>query len=1016
MKYKESNKQKYYMRNVYINQIMKPEIQNNLNYAYFEDPGEIPSYKENKSIHLNPNNIFFNNKSLKNFPENYFPNQLKVNKPKKSTISQKKIKNERYSQNQFMDFNDANLFMNNNNKKSFESKINDRSLSENKINNFFQTSSFFKKKEKNNENITNLKINQTNAFGTIVNNKNKNDINYANDIHFFDNKKSKVYNNELISSRNSNSNSTVKSDFNSKKSICAEMKKKKNSQQGKNKFYEEIHKNEIKQINNILSKNSICSTTPNNNYKFKKNYNEETNTKNSIKSFKSEINQIKSYKNVKPYTNPGYKSIDKNSSGIIINYKNYMNNYISPDKKHNKYQNIGNISTLNSPSIPSYSSIIEENNSINSKNYVWVKKNIKNNNKSTNLGNNYLNNYYQNPNINQENIIHQNLINFANDITNINSYLYNTQVIFPNIMNKSIKSCEELNLFELSATRIQATFRGFLFRNKFESFFYKYKYYYHKGLEILELILNYYFKKKINLIKEKYKFFNYLISLTKTKNNISKYKNPNNNKLIPKTKTLNKLKNTNSTFSPTVNNGKKTSKYYNDLFLHKEIGERFNIIKENKVEKDIEKNYKEKINVINIKVNKLTKENNKLKDMNQKNIIMEKKFRDISKENKKKDDIINIITNDNKTLARKLKIIQDKFNELQIQNQEDINYNSEIDRQFNKNNTINFFEEYRNLFLSFLIYKNREKYYVNTLRKYFNKWKNIILSIKFVEQSKTLIKKEKLKYLINNIERKENIILSKNFYKFHYQCLFRKKEEDKIKNNIIKYKLLNIFKNKERSDKSNLQKYFYKFYYKGIKANKHKMKNKNIIAINKENYKIIKKFLVTIKNKKDKRSKNILREYFIKWHLYTKVLALKTLINDRRRKKRQKQKLKKKNEIESNNKYLTKNKILHFGKSNIYILNKDKEKDLLISLDNNKNYLSSQENINLDAKLNNVVKATNKLGEIFNKAAIKYKFIEDKESNKNEIKENYNKEKFNVNINDNNELDEEEDSGDSFGI
>ena len=37
MKYKESNKQKYYMRNVYINQIMKPEIQNNLNYAYFEN-------------------------------------------------------------------------------------------------------------------------------------------------------------------------------------------------------------------------------------------------------------------------------------------------------------------------------------------------------------------------------------------------------------------------------------------------------------------------------------------------------------------------------------------------------------------------------------------------------------------------------------------------------------------------------------------------------------------------------------------------------------------------------------------------------------------------------------------------------------------------------------------------------------------------------------------------------------------------------------------------------------------
>ena len=56
----------------------------------------------------------------------------------------------------------------------------------------------------------------------------------------------------------------------------------------------------------------------------------------------------------------------------------------------------------------------------------------------------------------------------------------------------------------------------------------------------------------------------------------------------------------------------------------------------------------------------------------------------MSKDNKKKDDIINIITNDNKTLARKLKIIQDKYNKLQIQNQDYINYNSD-NEQSNKN-------------------------------------------------------------------------------------------------------------------------------------------------------------------------------------------------------------------------------------------------------------------------------------------------------------------------------------------
>ena len=112
MKYKESNKQRYYMRNVYINQIMKPEIQNNLNYAYFENSGEIPHYQENPSIQLNQNNLFFNNQPLNNFSQNYFPSHTKQNKHKKSTISKKKSKIERYNKNPFKEFDDANLFKN----------------------------------------------------------------------------------------------------------------------------------------------------------------------------------------------------------------------------------------------------------------------------------------------------------------------------------------------------------------------------------------------------------------------------------------------------------------------------------------------------------------------------------------------------------------------------------------------------------------------------------------------------------------------------------------------------------------------------------------------------------------------------------------------------------------------------------------------------------------------------------------------------------------------------------------
>ena len=1012
MKYKESNKQKYYMRNVYINQIMKPEIQNNLNYAYFENSGEMPDFTENSNIQLNPSNIFFNNQPLKNFSQNFFPNHSKVNKHKKTTISQEKFKNGRYNQNHFLEINDGDFFINDKNRKNHEDNFNDRSLSENKISNFFQTHSFFNIKEKNDENISNLKVKKNNRFNTIIQKENKGK-NIPNDMHYFDNNKVKVFSNENISSRNTNSNSSVKSGINNKKSFNEERNRKSNFAQGKKPFYSEINKNEINQINNFLSKNNTFSTTPNNNYKYKKGSNVETI---SIKPFQNESNQINAYKNVKSNKNPYYKGNDKNPGGIIINYKNYMNNYHSPKRQYDEYQNMDNISTLNSPSVPSYSSIIEEN-SNNSKNYVWVKKNIKNNNKrNINLNNNYMNHYYQNSNIiNQENIIHQNLINFANDITNVNSHLYNTEIIFPKF-NKRNKRYEELELFEQSATLIQAHFRRYIIQKKFESFYQKYKYYYHKGLEILELILNYYFKKKINIIKEKYKFFNYLISLRKKKNTISTNRSRTKNKINSSSQSFTSYNISNSTFSPVINNGKIISKFYNNLFLHKEIGERFNIIKENNDEKDIEKDYKEKIDVINIKVNKLTRENNKLKDINQKNIIMERKFRDISKENKKKDDIINIITNDNKTLARKLKIIQDKFNKLQIQNQEDINYNSPIEGQFNKKLSIDLFEEYRNLFLSFLIHKNHEKYYTNVLRKYLCKWKNIIVSLRSIDESNSLLKMQKLQNLLNNIKKKEYRILAKYFYKFYYQSLFLQNQLERKNNNINK-KLLSIFKNKEKSDKLNLKIYFYKFYYKGKFTYKEEQKNKNIITLRKANYGKIKNFIAAIKNKREKNNENILREYFIKWHLYTKVLALKALINDRRRKKRQKQKLKKKNENEANNKYLNNNKILHFGKSNIYILNKEKEKELLISLDeNNKNYISSQENINKDKKLNNVIEATNKLGEIFYKAATKNIFIKDKEILKNEIKENSDKDKFIENTDNNNDPEEEEDSGDSFGI
>ena len=95
-------------------------------------------------------------------------------------------------------------------------------------------------------------------------------------------------------------------------------------------------------------------------------------------------------------------------------------------------------------------------------------------------------------------------------------------------------------------------------------------------------------------------------------------------------------------------------------------------------------------------------------------------------------------------------------------------------------------------------------------------------------------------------------------------------------------------------------------------------------------------------------------------------------------------------------------------------MNKDKEKELLISLDDkNQAYLTSNENTSSDNKYNNVIQATKKLGEIFYKAAHKHQLLDNnidiKQKSENEIKED----KIKDNINND---EEEEDSGDSFGI
>ena len=71
--------------------------------------------------------------------------------------------------------------------------------------------------------------------------------------------------------------------------------------------------------------------------------------------------------------------------------------------------------------------------------------------------------------------------------------------------------------------------------------------------------------------------------------------------------------------------------------------------------------HKQQMDDVNNKMIKLLKENNLLKNLNQKNKINETKYKELSLENKKKENIINIITNDNQNLAKKLKIIKEIY-------------------------------------------------------------------------------------------------------------------------------------------------------------------------------------------------------------------------------------------------------------------------------------------------------------------------------------------------------------------
>ena len=1004
MKINASKKPKFYLKNSYASQIMKPQIQNIQNSPYSENSKTITNINISQSINFNPKKIFFNKKTLY---QNCYSNKSNLIKAKSNFLSQKKYQNKstkKYKENPLsLGINiDTTISGRKTNSNNYEiiNPLKERSNSENKLNSFNRTYTFFNNNNSNNH-ISYIK-NKANIKNKVMKKSvDKMSLNLT-DI-YYQNLSTNL--NKLKKEKNSYS----------AKNYISPIKNKNNN---KKYFYQDKLTKDIGKEKNIYSKlqkklvNSMSPLTSNNiENKSITSPNSNNNSSNTLKITKnngriqkyilnnlSDKRKIKSRQFFRQYI-PLSKSTGVNNDNII-KYQKQIN---SPNKDNYGKIYIDNTSIINSPSLPSISSNMDDNNnSINiNKKYIWMKKN-----KNININTNYLYNnkgYGLRNNIrNHNNIKNNNLFNLRYNLS-LNSTL---EGFFTNFDKNDINGIEEKDLFEQSAITIQSAFRGYLVKTKFERNLCNFKDY-NKGYEILEKIIYLLLHKKLNLIKEKKYFLNYLI-LLKNQNYFCN-KSYSNYKLY-KTFNLSDLP-----CSPLSEKNSRYTKHYMDLYLHKEIGERFNIIKENK-NKELEKKFKEELDGVNNKMNELIEENNKLKDINNKIKYKESKYNELSKDNKKKDNIINIITNDNQNLAKKLKIIKDKNQRLEIHNQLNLFFNCE-NNQYNSPKEL--FIKYRNFYLLFLIHK-KNIHLLDLLRRYFNRYKNIINIIRDNKNINLLLREQKLLIRIKKRRNKEYNILQKNFLTFYYKGLINDKEIEN-RNNILRTKLINIVINKEKTNKIIIKSNFHKFYYKGVISNLIEEKNKNLIDKKIENENKIKKLFISMEQRKDKHNFLIKRDCFDKWSLFSKILGMKAVTDEKKRKKRQKQRMKKKIENRSANKYLTNNNnILHLGKNNNYILNKEKDKDILTCLEHSVTTDFSGAEINSENK-DKLMKATEKLSEIFYKSAINYKAFENKNkliSSNSEINENEKNNKKEIIKNDNNENDNEyeEDSGDSFGI
>ena len=896
----------------------------------------------------------------------------------------------------------------------------ERSNSENSINYFNRTYTFF-----NNHNIKDIKssylkskpVDESNLMNISKQIDDSANISCANINKKINNFRNDPNNKENLSIKSKNSSCSCSfSRTNGKKYFYQEHTYKPQNNEGQfNPMSPNINFNTSSKIN-------MSSINTPSNYK-ENTYNNNTN-KNAKRIQKYILSdkkrKLKSRQNFKEYKDDNLCKSTFLPKDLGTNIQNKNKNYFvknTPNRSEIESKFKQNKNLQNSPSVSSFSNM--NNNSNTNSNYDsksqtqkynWMKEN-----NNLYFNNNILNyNNYKNNNMDSN--------NFFDSNSTLDGYfkVFN-KIDIEGIGEYGLNSIKGKELFEQSALIIQSVFRGYLVKSKFESLLYNFKGY-DKASEILEELFNLYFKKDLN--DDKQKFMDNLKEIKNKKVIENNYSNFNVNK------SYNGIKVFNSPLSPsTESEVKNKSNKFIDMFLHKEIGERFNILKNNEnKEKEMEKKHKEELDEVNDRMNKIIEENNMLKDLNEKNKYKEKKFQELSNENKKKENIINIITNDNQNLARRLKIIKDKYNNLEIHKQPNINININLeDKKVDQyNNSKELFFAYRNFYLLYLIYKKNYNI-LDTLRRYFFRYRNIITNIIDINKYNFMLKKEKLNNLMTILKNREKNNIYHSFYKLYYSGIINYKETE-YKNDTINEKLINLIINKENKHKSLIKRYFHNFYDNGIISQLNEENNQNIKLINAKILNNLKKLIISVELRKNKYYKIKLTYIFEKWNILSKMLAMKAVTDEKKRKKRQKQRTKKK--IEKNksaNKYYsynTGNFNLNIEKNNINILNKVKDKETFNFLEHSITTDFSGHEVNMDNKNDKITKATDKLTLLFFKAAMSYRLNNNKNINLNLNKENNNENEKNMNgnndkkeieIKDNNESDG--DSGESsFGL